>query len=259
MHLFGIKEDEKKKKLVLEEDLEIIVDRVKNHSDNVRIDSSGVSVVVPRGKGSKSIKGRKSIKHHFMSINSLVKARRSRSSEADSLPASLIDPKTIYRFRLVNTGTLSSSAGTWLGYFNLDPTAVTEWSSISALFNEYRLDAAKVTFVPMIVNSLNPAFSAPRLMVNIDLGVIGSSPANIGVVAENPNSKYLGLCPGMPYDNYSIEVKGLSNDFNWQIASASGTPYAGWYGECQFAGTSANTADSVAYMLELVVQVRSRT
>lgn len=97
----------------------------------------------PRGK--KMFKGRD---------QPALMAPRSGAGDSVGIPAGLIDPYTVYRFRFPYVGAVSSSAaGILSGFASLDPMTTTfgSYSSIVNLFSEIRLVEAQ-----MIVVNANP-------------------------------------------------------------------------------------------------------
>jgi hypothetical protein len=239
---------------------ERILPRPVGRSAGIKIESSSAALKLSKSKSKKVAKGAsQGVAPHV--LRDLFKKVTTGGSDASSgLMPSLIDPKQIYTFRLTNTGTASSSTGLWQGFFNIDPTTSSEWSSISALFAQYRIAGVKWTIVPMAQDiTSGTAVSRPALMCSIDIGIINTSPANLASVADNPNARYISLLPGMPHESYQWSVAGLQNEFMWATVSSGPAPYAGSYGEVQFYGNSYGSNDNFSWMLEYEVQLRARS
>jgi hypothetical protein len=181
------------------------------------------------------------------------------SSASSAMLASLVDPDLVYEFRLVSSGTATASTNIWFGSVNLDPTATSEWSSITSLFAMYRLRSARVTVVPAPDTGATGK-SNPYIAASINLGEIGTNPGSLNAAMANPNGRMISLTPGMPHRDYQWFTGNISSRFQFQETSGGSLdPYAGAYGQFEYYGFSNGASSTFQYALELEVELRGRS
>jgi len=177
--------------------------------------------------------------------------------EAMAAAASIfVSPNVTYTFRLVASGTSSSSAGTFnYGSITWDPTGITEYANyLSFMFNETRIRHAKVTIVP------EAGGGTVAYALSSDLGFTSTAPASTLAVTENANS-FLFTSAYNSGTLAHLDVP-VPNDYLWAATSAPcATANAGCYGQFQFAslGVVVATDRAFSYLLELYIEFRSRT
>jgi len=173
---------------------------------------------------------------------------------------SLVDPSVVYHFRIVQLRTFTAVANVWQVNNNLDPTQVAEWTTIDALFDEYKLVRAKVTLLAQNgSDTTTPYTPDPYVAGAFSLGRIGTAPANINSVLENPDSRLVSLLPGYPDSHYIFDTGDMSKVFGWLTIGGTQEPYAGWYGQFEMYGTSLGTVDVGTFLFEFEVALRCRS
>jgi len=188
----------------------------------------------------------------------LVAALHSTAVSSTGTPmSSLVDPDVVYDFRFVQNSSATAVSSVWSGSNNLDPTASSEWSSISSLFLMYRMHSCRVTIVPSGALPGN-ATSNPTLGVSINLGEVSTTPTSINGAVSPPNGRVISLLPGMPHKDYQWTTGDVSSRFEFQVVGTSGTPYAGAYGQLQYYGFASSSAATFFILLEYIVQMRGR-
>jgi hypothetical protein len=180
-------------------------------------------------------------------------------SSSMSLSKSLLDPNTIYKFRLVNQNYFTASAGGVLsGYITFDPSGFAEYSTLSALFNEVRITRAVVHLA-----NLNPHadgyLAGPSkfgLFVSPNLGFTAAVPGSTLQVLENQGGVVHHLASPR-VTKLSVDVK--SNSFA-AVATPVPGPYAGCFGQFEFYQSGLNgTVGYFEYYYEGEYEFRSRT
>jgi len=176
---------------------------------------------------------------------------------SESIAKSLLDPSTVYKFRLVAFQAMTTNgAGTLSYYVSLSPgtTTFNEWSDLTPLFNEVRAVKASIRVV-----SLDPFYTSntkSEVAINYDDGSSSTTPSSIVSVFDNPRSWIHSLSDGTTR-TYSVAL----NSREWaQTSSPAPGPYAGCYGQFSFYQTSLSL--SVYYLdvyLEVEFEFRNRT
>jgi len=168
----------------------------------------------------------------------------------------LVDPTVQYTFRIVQQRSYTAAGSVWSVSTNLDPSVCSEWSSLIALFTEFKLARARVHLVP--ISAANGG-SVPWIAGGFNLGVITTNPANADTVLAVPDSRMLSLMAGAK-ESFLFDTGNISHLFSFQLAVGSPTltPYAGSYGEWWAYGASQNAADVFTGFLELDVIFTAR-
>lgn len=171
----------------------------------------------------------------------------------------LVSPNVTYKFRLANLSAFSSDIGGVLAWaFAFDPSAITEFTTLSSLFNEVRIVQAKLTLInhnPHGDSAAAPVLK-PGLVCGTDIGLAGTTPASAAAVYENPDSIIIPLGSDLPHYLHS---QRFDNDFALTVAPIPG-PYAGCYG--QFQGYQSTCSVSTKYLeclFEGIYEFTSRT
>jgi len=181
-------------------------------------------------------------------------------SMMSTLASSLVSPNQEYEFRMVNSGSITASSGVWAGAVKFDPTSAAEWSSFDALFNEYKVVGAKITFIPYFASSGSTELGTvgPFIGLGVNLGAFGTNPTSLPNCMECSNSKIVYLMSGGPHDQYVMHTK--VNDLQWQVIGSAGTPYAGAYGQFSvYGGDFYSSTNIISYVFELFVRMRARS
>jgi hypothetical protein len=205
-------------------------------------------VRVLKGKGSKS----KSIPK-MISLSS--------SSESGGFPPELLDNNQIYRFKLAYRQIYGSSVGgTLSGYLSIDPTVISysEFSTLSALFNEVRTVRAQVQY-----SNCNPhydAFAAGDTKNSVafcwDDPLSSTTPTSYNQVIDNAAVWIINL--GSPKVQ---KMDALITNRSWaSTLTPSPGPYAGCGGQFSYYSTgltaSANYFEAYVFV---EMEFRNRT
>jgi len=176
----------------------------------------------------------------------------------------LVEPELTYTFRLALSRTQAAAANLWSYYTNFDPTAFQEWSSFSAIFNEYRLRRVVVNYLPMVnqgFGSTGPVSGvAPYVYTGFNMGSVGVGPASINAVISLPNSKGLSLVPSYPDAHYKLDSGNITfMNFDNLINDGVLIPYAGAYGSVVGYGSSQGMTDTLQYLMSMEIEFRGRS
>jgi len=172
-----------------------------------------------------------------------------------------VNPNVTYQFRLVTTGTLTTTNGAVLATFvSWDPTNITEYSSyLIFMFNEVRIRHAKWTLVPIASTTANATSAA--FAISSDLGFTASAPANLAAVIDNPTSR-ITTSNANTGRIFEISV-AVPNDYLFgAVTSPVGNgPNEGCYGQFQIASfiSTFPTENAFSWIFEGIYEFRSRT
>jgi len=166
----------------------------------------------------------------------------------------LVDPTLQYTFRIIQQRSYAAVANVWAVSTNLDPSVCSEWSSLIALFTEYKLARAKVHIIPVpqVTAGGGASDAAPYIAAGFNLGVITTNPGNVDTVLSVPDSKMISLVAGGK-PSFVFDTGNIAHLFKFQLAVGSPTnlPYAGSYGEWWAYGASVGATDTFTGFLEL--------
>jgi len=172
-----------------------------------------------------------------------------------------VNPNVTYQFRLVTTGTLTTTNGATLATFvSWDPTNITEYSSyLIFMFNEVRIRHAKWTLVP--IASTASATTSAAFAISSDLGFTASAPANLAAVIDNPTSR---VTTSNANSGRIFEISvSVPNDYLYgAVTSPVGNgPNEGCYGQFQIASfvNTFPTENAFSWIYEGIYEFRSRT
>jgi hypothetical protein len=184
---------------------------------------------------------------------------RSAKLKAGGLSGALIDPRKVYRFRMINTGSIVSSAGGNLsGVFSGDPSSTIDWSSITSIFNVGRLKELKVS---MVYTRTTGQTAATALYVGSDYTGVPATPSVVSDVASCSDSKVWATLMYTP-KAWSHTYKTIEHGFVDLAGTLQPGPYAGFSGGIVFianAGSSDNSTEYGRFLLEYDIEVRGRT
>jgi len=129
------------------------------------------------------------------------------------------DNNLLYKIRLVNSGTLASAAVTGVinAQVTLNPSGAAEWSSISTLYDEFRVCGVRMSLIP---NQVNTVTNAQGILV---------------MAFDNDDATALtSVNSGLEYDTCHIlqaiwEPKSASADqFHWARPTAGNSTAITW-------------------------------
>jgi hypothetical protein len=178
-----------------------------------------------------------------------------------SAASPFIDLNTVYRFRLGGYATLSTSTGVINTFFACDPSAsgvnFGEWSTLSALFSEFRMVSFQVSFTTF----LPIGFSASQLGavgIAANLGT-ATNPGSYAALADNADCKLWQALKDVSKTGYTHTLYGKG--LNWsQVTTPTVEPYAGAPGSIQVYHNSgsASFTDIIQCLVSGIYEFRSR-
>jgi hypothetical protein len=178
-----------------------------------------------------------------------------------SFARSLLDPNTVYRFRLIDFNSFASSgAGVLVGYISCDPatTSFSEWSSLINLFTEVRLVAARIHICN--VNPHSDGYATGQIKSDVAMNFndlsVATAPSSVLAVLDNAHSWL------HPLGKSTASVYSAMVSKNRQFASTatpSPGPYAGCTGQFSFYQTALTASTTYFdYFLECEFEFRNR-
>lgn len=179
-----------------------------------------------------------------------------------SIARCLVDPGQIYRFRLsvIQATVATNGAGVLSGTQTFNPTAITEFASLSALFNQVRIVHARMYWSNQNPHSDGYATGPNKypLPIGCDLGLTATTPGSQQVVWDCPNTLVVNLASPKTYV-LDAKIDPSLTDFALTSSPVPG-PFAGCYGQFQWyqGGLAVSTAYASLYF-EGVYEFRSRT
>jgi hypothetical protein len=180
---------------------------------------------------------------------------------AVSMARSLLDPRTIYRFRLIDFNSFASSgAGLLSGYISCSPgvTSFSEYTSLTNLFTEVRLVAARIH-----ICNVNPhadgyatGFVKSDVAMNYNDLSVSVTPSSVLATLDNAHS-WLHPLGKSTVSTYSAMV---SKDRQFaDTATPAPGPYAGCTGQFSFYQTALTASTTYFdYFLECEFEFRNR-
>jgi hypothetical protein len=178
-----------------------------------------------------------------------------------SMARSVLDPRSVYRFRLIDFNSFSTSgAGVLAAYISCSPsvTSFSEYTSLTNLFTEVRLVAARshICNVNPHADGYATGFVKSDLAMNYNDLSVSTTPASVLAVLDNAHS-WLHPLGKSTVSTYSAMV---SKDRQFaDTAAPSPGPYAGCTGQFtiyQSALTASTTY--IDYFLECEFEFRNR-
>lgn len=177
------------------------------------------------------------------------------SEDSVGLAGSLVDPLSVYRFRLGGYTTMGRTAGVTNAFIAADPSASgwnsPEWSTLSALFSEFRLVQLGIR-----ISRTNPASitqTMPNLAICSNLGT-ATNPGSYAAVADNADAcfyAYQDTSKASDHKSGQFHVMNATN-LNWsQVTTPTVEPFAGAPGSIQFYGdnSAASGTDTIIYQI----------
>jgi len=172
------------------------------------------------------------------------------------------NPSATYFFRLVETGTVNSTAGATLSYYHsFSPAIFSEHTAyLKYLFQEVRVRSSKLTIIPVAVEP-NSSGYYPAFGISSTLKYVGTLPSNIGEVIDEADSEIRASNGGWNAPSTLTFIRHVPGDMNFDSVDtpASQVGYGGW-GQWWVAGVSNFAANKAiySYMLENVYEYRAR-
>lgn len=209
------------------------------------------AVAVKRLVGKRSSKG---VKGGFSPLSAAP--LKAPSSGSGAFPAGLLDPNTIYRFRLCQHNYFTSNgSGVLSGYISCDPATTTfpEYAELITLFSEVRLAKAMCAFGSDVGAAARANYPLP---IAWDDENVASTPTSVDNVIDNARLFYHHLGNTWTMTTCTVNTK----DREWaSTATPSPGPYAGCTGEFLFYQNGlSNNLSYVEYYLTVEYEFRNR-
>jgi hypothetical protein len=183
------------------------------------------------------------------------------TSDEAGLASSMISLNTTYRFRLGGHAFLSSTAGVIDTFFAADPSAAgtnfPEWSTLSALFSEFKLVEFGVQFSRGAISVSSASFAPAMICGNLGTAV---APGSYAAVADNADSKLYAFLHDTSVLGYTHIIRD-HNQLNYsQVTTPTIEPYAGAPGSIQIycGGGSGAQAGVIHCLVWGIYDFRSR-
>jgi len=177
------------------------------------------------------------------------------SPGSDSMPASLVDASSTYKFKLsVHDSFQSSVIGVLSGYISCSPSvsSFSEWSTLIALFNEVRLVRARLRMAS--INPYDTNMQKFGLPVAWDDSLSSTAGGSIDTVMSHADTRVFHLASRI----MEFDVKCSSRQWATTSSPAPG-PYAGCTGEFQFYASGLTVSSYYfEYFLDIEVEMRNR-
>lgn len=177
------------------------------------------------------------------------------SEDSVGLAGSLVNPLSVYRFRLGGYTVLGRTAGVTNAFIAADPSASgwnsPEWSTLSALFSEFRLVQLGIKICR--TNPASITTTIPNLAICSNLGT-ATNPGSYAAVADNADAcffSYSDTSKASDHKSGQIHVMNAT-DLNWsQVTTPTVEPFAGAPGSIQLYGdnTLASGTDTIIYQI----------
>jgi hypothetical protein len=143
--------------------------------------------------------GRIPLSSGWLTLKSSSRDEKSSEDEPDpalaltvSLAQNLLSGNHVETFILRSAASISSSnVPTLLSYINWDPSGLSEWTSISALFTEARLVQCRVSLIGTVNSAV--ASQAPTLLIGSQPALNTSTPTGTSSVMNTPDCRLLSL------------------------------------------------------------------
>jgi len=123
------------------------------------------------------------------------------------------NPQYVHTIKLRNLVTITANVGGVIaGYWNDNPSACYDWSSLASLFDLYRVESIKVKFIPQLPNDTSSTSGFFPLMVAFDQDSPATTPASKQELLEYENCKVKNMY--MPWSiKYNVpRVAGTTTD-----------------------------------------------
>ncbi len=194
-----------------------------------------------------------------------IKVSYSEYASPDVSAASpFVSLNTVYRFRLGGHSTLTQTSGVVNAFVACDPSAsgvnFPEWSTLSALFSEFRLISFQVQIVtqPWSTTAINTTVASPILGIAGNLGT-ATNPGSYAAIADNADAKLWAGLKDTSSHGYTHRIDGRGIEWS-QVTTPTTEPYAGAPGSIQFYGSLGSSSQSDVYQLLIsgVYEFRSR-
>jgi hypothetical protein len=225
---------------------------------NVGTVVSGTPRQVPYTGGAKYTKHQQIFRKLFRTDTKVSSGKPTRVSEAKetvvspedtealSMAYSLSNPLSSYIFRLGGYAAINQVSGIIDTFFPADPSAsglnFPEWSTLTALFSNFRLIQLKVQFVRSFVSTVT-TLGAPMICSNLGTAV---APGSYAAVADNADAKFWNGYSSTGNLGYTHVMKATDLNFS-EVTTPTTTPYAGAPGSIQVYSNLGSTNVTPAY------------
>ncbi len=183
-------------------------------------------------------------------------------SSGYQMASMLINPKAVYEFRIVSDiQNIQLSSGVALITVSWNPSGLSEWSSVTALFTEVRLVQARLHYAPywiMDTNAITPS-GVPILAIGTNLGVTTVSPSSSAAVFTLADSCFK---PTSGWRDPWVFSGPRRPNSVWGYTSSpvAGGIDTGCYGGFQIYAERSSGSDFIGnFFIELIVEVRGRS
>jgi len=181
-----------------------------------------------------------------------------------SVASDFVSLNKVYRFRLGGQTSVTQTTGVINTFFACDPSAAgtnfPEWSTLSALFSEFRLVEYGVQFVSdgWSFGALGTASAPASCLIAGNLGT-AVAPGSLTAVADNADSRYVQFAKDTTNCGYTHVINGQGIGWS-QVTTPTTTPYAGAPGCIQVYGSfgSVSQAGALRCLVWGIYEFRSR-
>jgi hypothetical protein len=196
--------------------------------------------------------------------------------EVLTMARGLLSGKAEFPIRLWNSGAFTITTNVVAGAVVFSPIAAAEWTSIAALFDQYRVDHVRITFCPVIVagnTGMNWAQGGYATGANFSGA---ATPTGVIQVLSLAESKFHPLSAIYTVGSTSTNATAMALCGNtvqyrmpWEVELTSAAtvadaswidPAVAWPGGCQFYGVcnGTNSDTPMYFYTEYFVRVRLR-
>jgi len=179
-----------------------------------------------------------------------------------SLASSLLSSNHVETFILRSAASISSSnVPTLLSYINWDPSGLSEWTSISALFSEARLVQCRVSMTGTVNSAVGA--QAAMLLIGSQPALNTSTPTGTSSVMNTPDCVLLSMFTYTFTHAFRHSSPMRPNKLWAPIAAPASQVDAGTYGQfslvCPVAASLTASIQYLEVLIEYEVEVRART
>jgi hypothetical protein len=205
----------------------------------------------------------------WLTLKSASRDEKSEESDPDpalamtvSLAQNLLSSNHVETFILRSAASISSSnVPTLLSYINWDPSGLSEWTSISALFSEARLVQCRISMTGTVNSSVGA--QAAMLLIGSQPALNTSTPTGTSSVMNTPDCTLLSMFTYTFTHAFRHSSPMRPNKLWAPIAAPASQVDAGTYGQfslvCPVAGSLTASIQYLEVLIEYEVEVRART
>lgn len=175
------------------------------------------------------------------------------STVGSSLSSMLVDPLEVYTFRLGGYTALNRTSGVTNSFLASDPSASgwnsPEWSTLSALFSEFRLKRLTAKVVHNYNGSLTTGVGCLAIASNLGTAV---NPGSYAALADNADVQWYSY---QSTTNSGIVHSMWATDLNWsEMTTPTTTPYAGAPGSIQFYSDNGLASGTDSNVFQILIE-----